>query len=227
MNRFIINPTKRVGNYFFTKAKDLKTDYVRTAKDTFIFAKNQPLKATKNTIISSYLIYCFYNCSNYQNYSNELQNKRNDMVDYGVNRNKLANDYIQKMSSLDKKDLLTVDSYGCFSVIRERKYSKYNCSPEAVFDRQKGRWYNPFHWYYSAPKYWGSVRDVSLGGKFLALEWALGGYPDVDVSGILGEKSEKSQKSNLQHQLEISLQNSKKMKEIFERNLGFLGGVKK
>lgn len=102
------------------------------------------------------------------------------MVDIGCNRNQKANQYLQDRLSEHHRDQLILESLICFSVIRKLQFSKNCQSPEAIIERKNIKWYNPAAYFYSSRRYFNSITDVGICGKYLALEWQLGGFYDIN-----------------------------------------------
>ena len=190
--RGIAKYPKRIGSYFYTRGANIGTDYWRTTKDVALRFKTQPISSSKNALIAGFILYSMASNPDFQEYKDQIFTNKMVMVDTGVNRSQRSNDYVQELERLERRKLLSVENFIIFSVVRKLNYSSSNCSPEAVFDRRPGRWYNPVTYYYSTPRFFRSIVDIGICGKFLKLEYELGGFPDSDEKDLVDNSLEET-----------------------------------
>lgn len=218
LKKTIIVP-KRLGTYFYGKGHAIVTDYIAVSKDVTLSAKKRPLLWTGRITFYSSLLYAYINRPTFESYQKIVFDKKFEMLEIGVNRSKRANDYLQNLARLDNKNLLIAESFILFTIIREIKFSKTCCSPDAVFDRLSGRWWNPLTYYYASGRFLSSISDVGIAGKFLKLEYELGGSPDSDEQILIDNglievyKKENTNAGNFIAVLRRSL-------DVGKRNLG-------
>ena len=174
----------RTFNWFKTRVVNIIEDYKRVSIETFEAAQQKPVKYITRSSLTILGLYSYLNRPDLENYKNQLHSQNLKMIGFSAVRNPIANERIQEQLLLVERNLVFLDNYLIFCLIRKSNFSRDCLISEAISERTSFRWYNPVNYFLNFPRFLESIQDVGICNNFLALEYSLGRYPDSDLTDL-------------------------------------------